>query len=126
MAHSFLLSLSLSLSQTNYPGALSELVEEVFGLALAGVRGGPGELGLAVELHRSKEELEQTKDQLRHAQDELRRRGENLLETASKLKLCEAELQGAQEERDRARNDIEDSRLSKDEVLAQALQVGTL
>ncbi|XP_011496651.1 PREDICTED: bicaudal D-related protein homolog [Ceratosolen solmsi marchali] len=113
---------NVSESETNYPGALSEIVEEVFGLALAGVRGGPAELGLAVELHRSKEELEQTKDQLRHAQDELRRRGETLLETASKLKLCEAELQGAQEERDRARNDIEDSQLSKDEVLAQALQ----
>ncbi|OXU24729.1 hypothetical protein TSAR_000090 [Trichomalopsis sarcophagae] len=104
------------------PGALSDLVEEVFGLALAGVRGGPGELGLAVELHRVKEELEQTKDQLRQTQDELKRRGETLVESASKLKVCEAELQGAREERDRARNDIEHSQLSKDEVLAQALQ----
>ena len=95
----------------------------MFGLALAGVRGGPGELGLAVELHRAKEELEQTKEQLRQTQEELKRRGESLVEAASKLKLCEAELQGAQEERDRARNDIEHSQLSKDEVLAQALQV---
>lgn len=98
-------------------------MEEVFGLALAGVRGGPGELGLAVELHRVKEELEQTKDQLRQTQDDLKRRGENLVESASKLKVCEAELQGAREERDRARNDIEHSQLSKDEVLAKALQV---
>ncbi|KAJ8683014.1 hypothetical protein QAD02_018806 [Eretmocerus hayati] len=104
------------------PGALTDLVEEVFGLALANVRGGPGELGLAVELHRSEEELEQTKEQLKQSQDELKRRTESLVETASKLKLCQAELQGAQEERDRARHDIEHSQLSKDEVLAQALQ----
>lgn len=110
--------------QNNCPGALTELVEEVFGLALAGVRGGPGELGLAVELHRSKEELEQTKEQLKQTQEELKRRGESLVEAASKLKLCEAELAGAQEERDRARHDIEHSQLSKDEILAQALQVG--
>lgn len=95
----------------------------MFALALANVRGGPGELGLAVELHRAKEELEQTKDQLRQSQDELKRRGETLLETTSKLKICEAELQGAREERDRARHDIEHSQLSKDEVLAQAIKV---
>uniref|UniRef100_A0ABD2W3U7 Bicaudal D-related protein homolog n=1 Tax=Trichogramma kaykai TaxID=54128 RepID=A0ABD2W3U7_9HYME len=110
-------------SENNFcPGALSDLVEEVFGLALSGVRGGPSELGLAVELHRSKEELEQTKDQLRQTQDELKRRNESIVETATKLKLCEAELQGVQEERDRARNDIELSQLSKDQVLAQAIQ----
>ena len=94
-------------------------------MALAG-RGGPGELGLAVELHRSKEELEQTKDQLKQAQEESKRRGENLLETASKLKVCEAELKGVKEERDRARNDIEDSKLSKDEVLVQSLQASCI
>ncbi|XP_058808666.1 bicaudal D-related protein homolog isoform X2 [Phymastichus coffea] len=109
-------------NENNCPGALTDLVEEVFGLALAGVRGGPGELGLAVELHRAKEELEQMKDQLRQTQDELKRKSENLVEVASKLKLCEAELNGAREERDRARDDIEHSQLSKDEVLAQALQ----
>ena len=76
-------------------------------------------------MHRSKEELEQTKEQLKQAQEELKRRGETLLETASRLKVCEAELLGAKEERDQARNDIEDSQLSKDEVLSQSLQVIT-
>ncbi|XP_014211805.1 bicaudal D-related protein homolog [Copidosoma floridanum] len=109
-------------TENNCPGALSDLVEEVFGLALANVRGGPGELGLAVELHRAKEELEQIKDQLRQTQEELKRRGETLLETTSKFKVCEAELDGAREERDRARHDIEHSQLSKDEVLAQAIK----
>ncbi|XP_046738262.1 bicaudal D-related protein homolog [Diprion similis] len=109
-------------TEANCPGALSELTEELFRLALAG-RGAPGELGLAVELHRVREELEHSRDQLKQTQDELRRRGESLLELTSKLSVCEAELRGVREERDRARGDIEDSALTKDEVLAQAYQV---
>lgn len=106
----------------NYPGALTELVEEVYNLALSG-RGAPGELGLAVELHRAREELDQTKEQLNKTQDELKRRGETLLDVTSKLSVCEAELRGVKEERDRARNDMEHTQLTKDEVLAQAYQV---
>ncbi|KAK0167324.1 hypothetical protein PV327_004739 [Microctonus hyperodae] len=104
------------------PGGLSELVEEVYNLALAG-RGGPGELGLAVELHRVTEELEHTRQQYKQAQDELKRRGETLLDTTSKLSVCEAELRGVREERDRARGDIEDSELNRDEIIAQAYSV---
>ncbi|KAG7206873.1 hypothetical protein KM043_000773 [Ampulex compressa] len=108
--------------EPNCPGALLDLVEDVYNLALSG-RGAPGELGLAVELHRVREELEHTKEQLRQTQDELKRRGEALLDTTSKLSVCEAELRGAREERDRARRDIEHSQLTKDEILAQAYQV---
>lgn len=99
-----------------------ELVEDVFSLALSG-RGAPGELGLAVELHRVTEELDHSNQQLKQTQDELKRRGEALLDTASKLNVCEAELRGVREERDRARGDIEDSELTKDEILAQAYAV---
>nr|XP_050868680.1 bicaudal D-related protein homolog isoform X1 [Vespula vulgaris] len=109
-------------AEVNYPGALMELVEEVYNLALSG-RGAPGELGLAVELHRVREELDQTKEQLKQTQDELKRRGETLLDTTSKLSVCEAELRGVKEERDRARNDMEHTQLTKDEILAQAYQV---
>lgn len=108
-------------AEANCPGALSELIEELYSLALPG-SGGPGELGLAVELHRVREELESTKDQLKQTQDELKRRGEALIEMTSKLSVCEAELRGAREERDRARGDIEHSELTKDEILAQAYQ----
>lgn len=111
-----------SFSQANCPGALLDLVEEVYNLALSG-RGAPGELGLAVELHRVREELEQTKDQLKQTQDELKRRGEALLDMTSKLSVCEAELRGAKEERDRARDDMEHSQLTKDEIMAQAYKV---
>ncbi|CAG5102192.1 Similar to CG17365: Bicaudal D-related protein homolog (Drosophila melanogaster), partial [Cotesia congregata] len=103
-------------------GALTELVEETYSLALTG-RGAPGELGLAVELHRVTEDLEHTKQQLKQVQDELKRRGEALLDTTSKLSVCEAELRGVREERDRARDDIEDSELNRDEVIAQAYAV---
>ncbi|XP_029043703.1 bicaudal D-related protein homolog [Osmia bicornis bicornis] len=109
-------------SSTNCPGALLELVEEVYNLALSG-RGAPVELGLAVELHRAREELDHTKDQLKQTQEELKRRGEALLDTTSKLSVCEAELRGVKEERDRARNDMDDSQLTKDEILSQAYKV---
>ncbi|XP_076619625.1 BICD family-like cargo adapter 1 [Colletes latitarsis] len=109
-------------SSANCPGALLDLVEEVYNLALSG-RGAPGELGLAVELHRVREELEHTKEQLKQTQDELKRRGEALLDTTSKLSVCEAELRGVREERDRARGDMEHSQLTKDEILAQAYKV---
>ncbi|XP_051162077.1 bicaudal D-related protein homolog [Leptopilina boulardi] len=109
-------------AEVNYcPGALSELIEELYSLALPG-SGGPSELGLAVELHRVREELESTKEQLKQTQDELKRRGEALIEMTSKLSVSEAELRGAREERDRARGDIEHSELTKDEILAQAYQ----
>lgn len=98
------------------------MVEEVFSLALAG-RGAPGELNLAVELHRVTEELDHTQAQLKQTQDELKRRGEALIETTSKLSVCDAELRGVKEERDRARGDIEDTGMNKDEVIAQAMTV---
>ncbi|XP_076303798.1 bicaudal D-related protein homolog isoform X2 [Lasioglossum baleicum] len=109
-------------NSSSCPGALLDIVEEVYNLALSG-RGAPGELGLAVELHRVREELEHTKDQLKQTQDELKRRGEALLDTTSKLSVSEAELRGVKEERDRARGDMEHSQLTKDEVLAQAYSV---
>ncbi|KAF7994973.1 hypothetical protein HCN44_004445 [Aphidius gifuensis] len=109
-------------SDSEGPGALSELVEEVFSLALAG-RGAPGELNLAVELHRVTEELDHTQNQLKQSQDELKRRGEALLDTTSKLSVCDAELRGVKEERDRARGDIEGTELNKDEIVAQAITV---
>ncbi|XP_017790462.1 PREDICTED: bicaudal D-related protein homolog isoform X2 [Habropoda laboriosa] len=108
--------------EANCPGALLDLVEEVYNLALSG-RGAPGELGLAVELHRVREELEHTKDQLKQTQDELKRRGEALLDMTSKLSVSEAELRGVKEERDRARDDMEHTQLTKDEVMAQAYKV---
>ncbi|KAK9305484.1 hypothetical protein QLX08_003499 [Tetragonisca angustula] len=109
-------------SSASCPGALLELVEEVYNLALSG-RGAPGELGLAVELHRVREELENTKEQQKQTQEELKRRGEALLDMTSKLSVSEAELRGVKEERDRARDDMEHSQLTKDEILAQAYKV---
>ncbi|KAG6803303.1 bicaudal D-related protein [Apis mellifera caucasica] len=109
-------------SSTNCPGALLDLVEEVYNLSLSG-RGAPGELGLAVELHRVREELENAKDQQKQTQEELKRRGEALLDVTSKLSVSEAELRGVKEERDRARDDMEHSQLTKDEILTQAYKV---
>ncbi|XP_018312637.1 bicaudal D-related protein homolog [Mycetomoellerius zeteki] len=109
-------------SPTNCPGALIELVEEVYNLALSG-RGAPGELGLAVELHRVREELENSREQCRIQEEELKRRGDTVLELTSKLSVCETELRGAKEERDRARCDIEHSELTKDEIVAKAYKV---
>lgn len=108
--------------QTNYPGALLELVEEVYNLALSG-RGAPGELGLAVELHRVREELEHAREQSKQLQEEMKRRADVILEVTSKLSVSEAELRGVKEERDRARGDMEHSELTKDEIVAKAYKV---
>ncbi|XP_071642832.1 bicaudal D-related protein homolog [Temnothorax longispinosus] len=109
-------------SPTNCPSALVELVEEVYNLALSG-RGAPGELGLAVELHRVREELENSREQCRIQEEELKRRGDAVLELTSKLSVCETELRGVKEERDRARGDMEHSELTKDEIVAKAYKV---
>ncbi|XP_012218950.1 bicaudal D-related protein homolog [Linepithema humile] len=109
-------------SPTNCPGALLELVEEVYNLSLSG-RGAPGELGLAVELHRVREELEHSREQCKMQEEQLKRRGDAILELTSKLSVSEAELRGVREERDRARCDIEHSELTKDEIVAKAYKV---
>ncbi|KAL0115338.1 hypothetical protein PUN28_010698 [Cardiocondyla obscurior] len=109
-------------SPTNCPGALVELVEEVYNLALSG-RGAPGELGLAVELHRVREELENSREQCKIQEEELKRRGDTVLDLTSKLSICETELRGVKEERDRARYDIEHSDLAKDDIVAKAYKV---
>lgn len=94
----------------------------MYNLALSG-RGAPGELGLAVELHRVREESEHLREQCKVQEDELKRRGDAILELTSKLSVCEAELRGVKEERDRARCDIEHSELTKDEIVAKAYKV---
>lgn len=80
-------------------------------------------MGLAVELHRVREELENSREQCRMQEEELKRRGDAVLELTSKLSVREAELRGAKEERDRARCDIEHSELTKDEIVAKAYKV---
>lgn len=76
-----------------------------------------------MELHRVREELEHCREQYKQNQDELKRRGDAFLEITSKLSVCEAELRGVKEERDRARGDIEHSDLTKDEIVAKAYKV---
>lgn len=76
-----------------------------------------------MELHRVREELEHSRDQCKQMQEELKRRADTLLEVTSKLSVCEAELRGAKEERDRARGDMEHSELTKDEIVAKAYKV---
>lgn len=97
-------------------------MEEVYNLALSG-RGAPGEIGLAVELHRVREELENSREQSKQMQEELKRRADAFLEVTSKLSVCEAELRGVKEERDRARADMEHTELTKDEIVAKAYNV---
>lgn len=70
-----------------------------------------------------REELENSREQCRIQEEELKRRGDAVLELTSKLSVCEAELRGVKEERDRARCDIEHSELTKDEIVAKAYKV---
>lgn len=70
-----------------------------------------------------REELELSRDQCKQMQEELKRRADAFLEMTSKLSVCETELRGVKEERDRARGDMEHSELTKDEIVAKAYKV---
>ncbi|XP_023716725.1 bicaudal D-related protein homolog [Cryptotermes secundus] len=81
------------------------------------------ELELEAELHRANENLEKVQRLLDDREDELKRRTEQVMELTSKLSVRDAELLGMTEERDRARGDLEDTHLAKDEVVRKAWEV---
>ncbi|XP_034251852.1 bicaudal D-related protein homolog isoform X1 [Thrips palmi] len=98
-------------------GQLGEAVRDVTRLVgdLVDREGLEGE-AVEVELHRAREDLDRTRRQLEERTDELKRRSDQVMDLTSKLSIREAELAGAQEERDRARADMDETHLAKDEV----------
>ncbi|GLH00473.1 Bicaudal D-related protein homolog [Gryllus bimaculatus] len=110
-------------------GRLSDLVDELCSLIKAGkghsrtssTSSGIGlELELEAELHRAREALERSERALEELQDQFKRAQEQVQDLQSKLTVCEAELSGTKEERDRARADMENSHLARDELLRKA------
>ncbi|GFG35826.1 hypothetical protein Cfor_07246 [Coptotermes formosanus] len=81
------------------------------------------ELELEAELHRAHESLEKVQKHLDSREEELKRRTEQVMELTSKLSVRDAELAGMTEERDRARSDLEETHLAKDEVVRKAWEV---
>ncbi|XP_069684118.1 bicaudal D-related protein homolog [Periplaneta americana] len=81
------------------------------------------ELELEAELHRANESLEKVQRQLDEREEELKRKSEQIMELTSKLSVRDAELTAMTEERDRARNDVEDTHLARDEVVRKAWEV---
>ncbi|KDR07313.1 hypothetical protein L798_03094 [Zootermopsis nevadensis] len=81
------------------------------------------ELELEAELHRANESLEKLQRQLDEREEELKRKTEQVMELTSKLSVQDAELAGITEERDRARTDLENTHLSRDEVVHKAWEV---
>lgn len=78
------------------------------------------DLELEAELHRTREALERTVHTMEEQQEQLKRTQEQVQGLESKLCVCEAELTGVKEERDRARADMDDSHLARDELLRKA------
>lgn len=116
-------------------GLLSEIVQELSGLiqellsrrdshpSSSSSSGIELELELEAELHRAHEDLEKMQRHLDCQKEELKRRTEQVMELTSKLSVRDAELAGVTEERDRARNDLEETHLAKDEVVHKAWEV---
>lgn len=81
------------------------------------------ELELEAELNRAHESLEKVQKHLDRREEELKRRTEQVMELTSKLSVRDAELAGMTEERNRARSDLEETHLSRDEVVRKAWEV---
>lgn len=116
-------------------GLLSEVVQELSGLiqellsrrdshpSSSSSSGIEMEMELEAELHRAHEDLEKMQRHLDSREEELKRRTEQVMELTSKLSVRDAELAGMTEERDRARNDLEETHLARDEVVRKAWEV---
>lgn len=116
-------------------GLLSEVVQELSGLiqellsrrdshpSSSSSSGIELEMELEAELHRAHEDLEKMQRHLDSQKEELKRRTEQVMELTSKLSVRDAELAGVTEERDRARNDLEETHLARDEVVHKAWEV---
>ncbi|KAL1124481.1 hypothetical protein AAG570_001107, partial [Ranatra chinensis] len=76
---------------------------------------------LEIELHRAQEALDRTAKEMEEKSEELKRRSETIMDLTSKLSVREAELEGALEERDRARKDLDEC--SSEEMVKKAWQV---
>lgn len=69
------------------------------------------------------ERLESARREIRERDEELCRRADTLHELESRLSVKEVELRATLEERDRARTDISQSSLAKDEVIQNAREI---
>ncbi|KAK7597792.1 hypothetical protein V9T40_010017 [Parthenolecanium corni] len=79
---------------------------------------------LEIDLHRARENIDRMTKDLEEKNEELKRRSETIMELTSRLSVCETELMGVREERDRARADIQDlDSLAKDEMIKKAWEV---
>lgn len=79
---------------------------------------------LEIDLHRARESIDRMTKELEEKTEELKRRSETIMELTSRLSVCETELAGAREERDRARADMQDlDSLAKDEMIRKAWDV---
>ncbi|XP_067015291.2 bicaudal D-related protein homolog [Anabrus simplex] len=111
-------------------GDLSELVKELTALVRtvcshsrtcsSSSSGLDLELELEAELHRAREALEKAQRALDEKQEQLKRASDQIRDLTSKLSIREAELKGVVEERDRARGDLEDTHLARDELIRKA------
>ncbi|XP_076257068.1 bicaudal D-related protein homolog isoform X1 [Rhynchophorus ferrugineus] len=106
--HSDCSSASMEDASRFSPGLLSEIAQELVSLVLD------------TDVVRVLERLEQARREIQERDEELQKRMERIVELSSKTSVCEVELQAALEERDRARNDANDTSLAHDEVVAKA------
>lgn len=79
---------------------------------------------LEIDLHRAKETIDRMNKDLEEKTEELKRRSETIMELTSKLNVCESELCGIREERDRARADLKDlDGMARDGIIRKAWEV---
>jgi len=80
-------------------------------------------LKLEADLHRSTEQCEKLEMTLKQSHNDIKRKDDEINQQQSKLSVLEVELGAVKEERDQYKSDIDDSELSKDQLIKKAWEV---
>jgi coiled-coil domain-containing protein 64 len=80
-------------------------------------------LHLEAELHKQSENCEKLSLTIKQGEVDLKKKDEEIVQQKNKASLLELELTAVKEERDQLKQDIEDSDLSKDQLVRKAWEV---
>lgn len=83
----------------------------------------PAALKMEADLHRSNEQCEKLSMSLKQSEVDIKKRDDEINQQLSKLSVLEVELAAVKEERDTYKDDMDNSSLSKDQLIKKAWEV---
>nr|XP_022899745.1 bicaudal D-related protein homolog [Onthophagus taurus] len=109
--HSDCSTISMEENQHFSTGLLTEVAQQLVGLVLDS------------DIVNLIERIERYRRDLQERDIELQRKSDIIRELTSRVSVCEVELQAALEERDRARNDVNNTSTAQDEIVVKAREI---